>query len=96
MEISIKPVKPIVERSDREFFTWEAHDGTKKENRVYRAAVYVRLSKEDGDKEESDSIVNQKELIKSYLSGREDITACMECVDDGYSGADFDARISGE
>jgi hypothetical protein len=30
MEISIKPVKPIVERSDREFFTWEAHDGTKK------------------------------------------------------------------
>lgn len=62
----------------------------KKENRVYRAAVYVRLSKEDGDKEESDSIVNQKELIKSYLSGREDITACMECVDDGYSGADFD------
>lgn len=62
----------------------------KKENRVYRAAIYVRLSKEDGDKEESDSIVNQKELIKSYLSGREDITACMECVDDGYSGADFD------
>ncbi len=62
----------------------------KTENRVYRAAIYVRLSKEDGDKEESDSIVNQKDLIKSYLSGRQDITACMECVDDGYSGADFE------
>ena len=27
------------------------------ESKVYRAALYVRLSKEDGDKEESDSIV---------------------------------------
>lgn len=61
-----------------------------KETRIYRAAVYVRLSREDGDKEESDSIVNQKDLINSYLSGRQDITACMECVDDGYSGADFE------
>ncbi len=57
--------------------------------RVYRAAIYARLSREDGDKEESDSIVNQKDLIRAYLAGRPDITECMECVDDGYSGADF-------
>lgn len=30
-------------------------------------AGYVRLSKEDGDKEVSDSIVNQKELIKNAI-----------------------------
>ncbi len=59
------------------------------ENRIYRAAVYVRLSKEDGDKEESDSIVNQKDLIRAYLSDKPDISICMECVDDGFSGADF-------
>lgn len=60
------------------------------ENRVYRAAIYVRLSKEDGDKEESDSIVNQKDLIRAYLADKSDISICMECVDDGYSGADFE------
>lgn len=62
----------------------------KKENRVYRAAIYVRLSREDGDKEESDSIVNQKELIRAFLADKQDIRVCDECVDDGYSGADFD------
>lgn len=60
------------------------------ENRTYRAALYVRLSKEDGDKEESDSIVNQKDLIRSFLADKQDIRICAECVDDGYSGANFD------
>ena len=41
-----------------------------KTNRIYHAAVYVRLSKEDGDKEESDSIVNQKELIRAFLDDK--------------------------
>ena len=70
------------------------------ENRVYRAAVYVRLSKEDGDSQESDSIVNQKALVKDYLKGRPDITVCAECVDDGYSGVSFERpgfqRMMGE
>ena len=59
------------------------------ENRVYRAAIYVRLSKEDGDKEESDSIVNQKELIRAFLADKPEIHISGEFVDDGYSGADF-------
>lgn len=60
------------------------------EKRIYRAAIYVRLSKEDGDREESDSIVNQKELIRSFLADKPDITVYADYVDDGYSGADFD------
>lgn len=60
------------------------------ESKVYRAALYVRLSKEDGDKEESDSIVNQKDLIRAFLADKPDIHICAECVDDGYSGANFD------
>ena len=60
-----------------------------KKDRIYHAAVYVRLSKEDGDKEESDSIVNQKELIRAYLGDKPDIEVCGEWADDGYSGADF-------
>ena len=61
-----------------------------KTNRIYHAAVYARLSKEDGDKEESDSIVNQKELIRAYLEDKPDIEICGEWADDGYSGADFE------
>lgn len=58
--------------------------------RIYHAAIYVRLSKEDGDKEESDSIVNQKELIRSFLEGQSDIRVVGEYADDGYSGVNFD------
>ncbi len=60
------------------------------EYKIYKAAIYVRLSKEDGDKVESDSIVNQKELIKHYLHDKYDICICEERIDDGYSGVNFD------
>lgn len=59
-------------------------------DRIYHAAVYVRLSKEDGDKEESDSIVNQKELIRTFLADKPDIEVCGEWADDGYSGVNFE------
>lgn len=57
--------------------------------KVYRAAVYVRLSKEDAEKEVSDSIVNQKDLIYDFLKGQADIEPAGEFIDDGYSGVDF-------
>ena len=56
---------------------------------IFKAAIYLRVSKEDGDKPESDSISNQRELIKDYLKGKPDICLCDEMIDDGYSGADF-------
>ena len=55
------------------------------ESRLYHAAVYVRLSREDGDREESDSIVNQKCLIREWLKDRSDIMVQGEFADDGYS-----------
>lgn len=57
---------------------------------VYDADLYLRLSREDGDREESDSIVNQKELIKEFLKSRPDIRIHEIKVDDGYSGVNFD------
>lgn len=57
---------------------------------VYNADVYLRLSREDGDKEESDSITNQKELILEYLKSRPEIKVHEIRVDDGYSGVNFD------
>lgn len=63
---------------------------TKMHTEVYHAALYVRLSKDDGDKPESDSIANQKDLIRAHLKDRADISLCSERVDDGYTGVDFD------
>lgn len=65
-------------------------DIMKEENqKIYQAALYIRLSKEDGDRMESNSIANQRELIHSFLKERDDIHVCEEKVDDGYSGVDF-------
>ena len=33
----------------------------------YKAAIYIRLSVEDGDKEESNSITNQRMLLNQLL-----------------------------
>lgn len=53
------------------------------------AVMYLRLSKEDGEKTESNSISNQREIIDSYAR-KNQITIVKEYVDDGYSGANFD------
>lgn len=63
--------------------------------KIYKAAIYVRLSKEDGDvsdasKAESNSISNQKELIRDFLKDKQDIVIVSERVDDGYSGVNFE------
>lgn len=63
--------------------------------KIYHAAIYVCLSKEDGDvatagKRESNSISNQKDLIKNFLKDKKDIVVVSERVDDGYSGSNFE------
>ena len=40
----------------------------------WKAAAYIRLSREDGDKAESDSIGNQKKLILEDLKSRDDLS----------------------
>lgn len=56
----------------------------------YRAAIYLRVSREDQDKEQSNSIISQRLLIREYLKDKPDIILCQEQVDDGYSGTGFD------
>ena len=57
--------------------------------RSYRAALYIRLSREDGDKTESDSVVNQKRLLTNFVNNQPDIELHDCYIDDGYSGASF-------
>ena len=53
------------------------------------AALYMRLSVEDGDGAESASITNQRALLRAYAQ-QHGYPVCGEYIDDGYSGTSFD------
>ncbi|MCH5264758.1 MAG: recombinase family protein [Lachnospiraceae bacterium] len=56
----------------------------------WEIAIYLRLSKEDGDKEESDSIGSQRLLISNYIQQSiPDGRVVGEYVDDGCTGTNF-------
>lgn len=66
------------------------YDTTKEAGKaVWKAALYVRLSREDGDKEESDSISNQKDLLRDFASRHDDIQVIDIFEDDGWTGTNF-------
>ena len=44
------------------------------EKKIWKVAVYCRLSSEDGDNAESDSISNQKQIIEFFLKKEENIS----------------------
>ena len=50
--------------------------------------MYIRLSREDGDKQESESIGNQRKIIERYLK-EQNLNIVDEYVDDGVSGTTF-------
>ena len=56
----------------------------------WNAYCYLRLSHEDGDKEESNSITGQKNLIRDYFNHHPEIVECGMKVDDGFSGSSFE------
>lgn len=58
-------------------------------NQIFNAGIYIRLSREDGDKLESESITNQRNIILSYIK-ENGYSFYKEYVDDGYSGTNFD------
>ena len=57
----------------------------------YRVGGYLRLSREDGDKQESESIGNQRKIIERYIN-EQNLTLVDEYVDDGISGTTFDRK----
>jgi len=57
----------------------------------YRVGIYIRLSKEDKEKSqknESESIKNQRKLIYKYLKDN-NLSTFKEYIDDGYTGTNF-------
>ncbi len=58
--------------------------------KVYRTAIYCRLSREDGDKVESNSIASQRAICEDYVARHDDLElVCEPFIDDGYSGVSF-------
>ena len=51
--------------------------------------MYIRLSREDGDKQESESIGNQRKILQRYVK-ENNLCLVKEYVDDGISGTTFD------
>lgn len=57
----------------------------------FKVGMYIRLSREDGDKQESESIGNQRKIIKRFLE-ENNLKFVDEYVDDGVSGTTFDRK----
>ena len=55
----------------------------------FSVAMYIRLSREDGDREESESVDNQRKLINNYLQGKDEFLLHDCYIDDGFTGTNF-------
>ena len=53
--------------------------------------MYIRLSREDGDKQESESISNQRKILQRYVK-ENNLNFVKEYVDDGISGKNLEGR----
>lgn len=56
---------------------------------LFHTAIYIRLSREDGDKEESDSVGNQRKLLTDFVESKTELLLYDVYVDDGYTGTNF-------
>ena len=57
--------------------------------KIWKAALYIRLSKEDGDKNESNSVTSQRNILTEFVNQHSDIELVDYYIDDGYSGTNF-------
>ena len=57
--------------------------------KVYKTAIYLRISRDEEAEKESGSISNQRDMLMSFIESRSDLKFIDEYSDDGYSGYDF-------
>ena len=56
---------------------------------TFKIAIYIRLSREDGDDLESESVTNQRSLLLGYLKAQ-NLEHVDIYIDDGYTGTNFE------
>ncbi len=57
---------------------------------MYNVGIYLRISNDDGDKTESNSIASQRSIIVNYIEKHQDMIIQKEYCDDGYTGTNFE------
>ena len=60
------------------------------ETKIWNATLYLRLSRDDGDKEESNSITGQRELLRNFLQNRPELREYAVRIDDGFTDSNFE------
>lgn len=64
----------------------------KSNHQIWKVALYIRLSREDG-KEESYSVTNQRQVLAKYMESFDDEYVLVDnYVDDGFTGTDSDRK----
>lgn len=58
--------------------------------RVYKTAIYVRLSVLDGNKDDGDSIENQESLLREYIGDKPSFELQSVYSDNGETGVNFE------
>ena len=58
-------------------------------SQTWKVALYMRLSRDDGDKPESDSIANQRSFLEAYLKQHPELQLVSHYTDDGFTGTNF-------
>lgn len=60
-------------------------------NKTFKVGIYIRLSREDGDKLESESVSNQRDILQRYIKENK-LIFIDEYIDDGVSGTTFERK----
>lgn len=63
---------------------------TASHGQIWDVDIYVRASREDGDKEQSETISNQITMLTDFVHGRPELRLHEIRKDDGISGVTFD------
>ena len=59
-------------------------------DKIYKTGIYARLSREDADRMESNSIQSQRAICLAYIEGHDDLELVDTYIDDGETGSNTD------
>lgn len=60
------------------------------DTKIWNATLYLRLSRDDGDKEESNSITGQCDMLRDFIRNRPELREYAVRIDDGFTGSNFE------
>lgn len=73
----------------KKFYADEPIQAENKKPALWKVGLYIRLSREDGDKAVSDSITNQKKILKYYVQDHSDFFDYECFIDENITGTNF-------